>query len=81
MKEVKGLIALKLIDTWMFVPRTGENCTGLDSNETHSVVLLLSIAEVDDDIGYLFDVLGELHFLIIQDLHELAHPFLHLMGL
>ena len=64
-KHMKRLITLKLIDMRMFVPRTGEDCTGLDSEETHAVVLLLSVAEVDDDIWHLLDVLGELHFLVI----------------
>lgn len=64
-KEVKRFIALKFIDVWMFVPRTGEDCTGFDSDETHSVVLLLSIAKIDYDIRHLLDVLRKLNFLII----------------
>lgn len=64
-KQMKRLIALKFIDMRVFVPRTGEDCASLDSDEAHAVVLLLSVAEVDDDIWHLLDILGELHFLVV----------------
>lgn len=62
---MKWFIALQLKDARVFVASTGEYCTGFDSEETHAVVLLLSIAEVDDDVRDLLNVFRELHFFVI----------------
>ncbi len=78
-QKFKRAINIELIYFGVFMTRTRYNSARLDTYETHSLILLLTLTEVYDHIWNLLNIFRELNLFVLENFHEFAYSLSDLM--